>query len=65
MELKRDLPFFPLTVLTTGVQTAFRRFHAVTAVDDSTTEPFSDDGVLPSFPEKLKQEKRKALFSPL
>lgn len=39
-----------------GVQAACRRFHAETAVD-STTEPFSDDGVLPSFPEKLKQEK--------
>lgn len=59
MDLKWDLPFFPLTILTIGVQTACKCFHAATAVDDSTTEPFSDDGVLPSFPEKLKQEKRR------
>lgn len=54
MELKWDLPFLPLTFLTVGVQATCRCFHAATTVNDSTTEPFNDDGVLPSFPEKLK-----------
>lgn len=59
MELTWDLASFPLPLLSTAVLAARGCFPAVAAADDSTLKLFSDAGVLPSFPEKLKQKKRK------